>query len=193
MITQMFGYKGFNSDWSCKNFNYEIGKKYQMSDFEIELGHRGFHFCQFSHDVLIYYNQPNSKYAKIKASGRIILGLSSCVTSEITIIEEITKDQLLDCMDGFYQRIDGTKEWWQKGKLHRDSDLPAIEYADGQKEWLKNGQHHRLHQPSVICQNGAKLWHLNGQLHRNDGPAVEDYNGNCQWYQNGKLLQFILV
>lgn len=33
----------------------------------------------------------------------------------------------------------GTKEWWLKGKRHRE-DGPAKEYADSTKEWwvLKN-------------------------------------------------------
>ncbi len=30
---------------------------------------------------------------------------------------------------------DGTKKWRVKGKLHRDGDLPAVEYPDGTKEW----------------------------------------------------------
>ena len=30
---------------------------------------------------------------------------------------------------------DGNKEWWENGMLHRDGGLPAVEYANGSKEW----------------------------------------------------------
>ena len=30
--------------------------------------------------------------------------------------------------------------WYVNGKLHRDNGLPAIEYADGDKEWWVNGK-----------------------------------------------------
>lgn len=33
----------------------------------------------------------------------------------------------------------GDVEWRNsKGQLHRDGDLPAVEYADGTKEWYQN-------------------------------------------------------
>ena len=35
---------------------------------------------------------------------------------------------------------DGSKVWRLNGKLHRDNDLPAVEYADGSKEWWLNGK-----------------------------------------------------
>ena len=31
------------------------------------------------------------------------------------------------------------KIWYKNGKLHRDNDLPAIEYSNGDKVWCKNG------------------------------------------------------
>ena len=32
----------------------------------------------------------------------------------------------------------GAKFWYQYGKRHRENDLPAIEYAKGNKVWLQN-------------------------------------------------------
>ena len=56
----------------------------------------------------------------------------------------------------------GTKRWYNdKGKLHRENGLPAIEWANGDKEWF-----------------------LNGKLHRENGPAVESANGT----KNGGLM-----
>ena len=37
------GYKGFNADMTCRGFQYEPGKVYEM-DGEIAYGRRGVHF-----------------------------------------------------------------------------------------------------------------------------------------------------
>ena len=40
----MKGYKIFNSDWTCRGFQYEVGKTYEMKEDPI-CCERGFHFC----------------------------------------------------------------------------------------------------------------------------------------------------
>lgn len=37
----------------------------------------------------------------------------------------------------------GTKYYYKNGRIHRDKDLPAIEYSSGRKEYYKNGQRFR--------------------------------------------------
>jgi hypothetical protein len=37
----------------------------------------------------------------------------------------------------------GRKAWYINGKLHRDNDLPAVEWFNGPKEWYVNGLYHR--------------------------------------------------
>ena len=39
----MKGYKVFNSDWTCRGFQYEVGKTYE-EDVKPECCERGFHF-----------------------------------------------------------------------------------------------------------------------------------------------------
>jgi hypothetical protein len=79
---------------------------------------------------------------------------------------------------------DGTKMWYQDGKLHR-TDGPAVEYTDGGKFWYQNGKPHRTDGPAVEEPDGTKMWYLNDKLHRTAGPAVEDSGGTKEWYQNG--------
>ena len=88
---------------------------------------------------------------------------------------------------------EGNKHWYINHKpyrkLHRENDLPAIEYYNGDKEWWLNGLRHRENGlPAVKYNNGSKEWRLNGRLHReNDKPAVEWFNGDKGWYLNGQL------
>lgn len=82
---------------------------------------------------------------------------------------------------------DGTVRWYLNDKLHRDGDLPAIEYWNGDNEWYQHGKRHRDGiLPAIECTNGHKYWFRYGLLHRDgDLPATE--HGSIKlWYQNDK-------
>lgn len=104
---------------------------------------------------------------------------------------------------------DGTKEWYQYGKLHRE-DGPAIEYPYGGQEWWLsvrhrlggpaiensygeqwwvNGRLHREDGPAVVWSDGVREWYVNGKLHRENGPAREYSDGNNEWYNRGSRLR----
>ena len=180
----VIGYKAFNNDMTCENdFQYEVGKTYTMDD-EIELCKSGFHFCMVPFEVLDYYDKY-SKFAIIKASGKIIHDYDKSVCSCITIEKLISLDELCN-FNGKFVRINNTIEYYQNGKYHRDNG-PAIEYANGAKEWWKNGDLHREDGPAIERANGEKEWRKNGLLHREDGPAIEFANGDKEWYIKGYL------
>jgi hypothetical protein len=90
---------------------------------------------------------------------------------------------------------DGSTRWRVNGLLHREGDLPAIEYSDGSKEWWLNGLPHREGGPAVewvgsVCglNKGFAAWLSNGLLHREgDLPAMEYTDGGKRWYKNGLL------
>ena len=54
----MKGYKGFDKDLKCRDFQYEIGKDFETD--EAVLCKKGFHFCKNPHDVLAYYGAGNN-------------------------------------------------------------------------------------------------------------------------------------
>ena len=95
---EVIAYKGMNSDMSCRDFYYEIGKTYKTD--KAELCEWGFHACLNPRDVLDYYSQSiNSRYFKVKLSGEITEynGFDTNVAAtEITILEEITIDELIN-------------------------------------------------------------------------------------------------
>ena len=74
MIEKIKGYKVFNSDWTCRDFQYEVGKTFTHKG-EIGLCDSGFHFCKELKDCFSYYNfDSNNKVAEILAIGNTITG-----------------------------------------------------------------------------------------------------------------------
>lgn len=63
-------YKGFDKDMKCRNFQYEVGKEYEM-DGEIKCCKRGFHACKSPLEVWDYYDMLNSRFAEVEQSGKI--------------------------------------------------------------------------------------------------------------------------
>ena len=72
MIEQnkIIAYKGFNKDLKCRDFQYEVGKEYQM-DGEIKCCKRGFHACESPLEVWDHYDMINSRFAEVEQSGTI--------------------------------------------------------------------------------------------------------------------------
>ena len=65
---KIIGYKGFNKDWKCRDFQYEVGKEYEY-DGDIKLCDKGYHFCENPYDVLRYYSPGGGhKFAIVEAS-----------------------------------------------------------------------------------------------------------------------------
>ena len=97
MGNKVIAYKGFNSDLTCKGFQYKIGEKYSC-DEKIILCEKGFHACEEPLDVLLYYAKPDSRYCIVEQSGEIIRcehNNNKQVSSKIKIIKEIGLDGLV--------------------------------------------------------------------------------------------------
>jgi len=90
------GYKVFNSDWTCREFLYEVGATYEEYESPI-LCNRGFHFCEKAADCFRYYNfDPKNKVAEVLALGDVDTdGIKSC-TNKIQIVREIPWGELLE-------------------------------------------------------------------------------------------------
>ena len=63
-------YKGFDKDMKCRDFQYEVGKEYNM-DGEIKCCNRGFHACKSPLEVWDYYDMLNSRFAEVEQTGKI--------------------------------------------------------------------------------------------------------------------------
>ncbi len=89
------GYKVFNPDWTCRGFQYEVGKVYEL-DADPKCCERGFHFCENAADCFSYYNfDSKNKVAEVVALGAVATdGKKSC-TNKIQVVREIPWQELL--------------------------------------------------------------------------------------------------
>lgn len=102
---RIIGYKAFDPDFKCRGFQYEVGKTFEHEG-KIELSSEGFHFCHKDpFDVFEYYPLVHRKhglsprFAKVSAPKKDTIAErenKKCVTSKISIDEEITLDDLID-------------------------------------------------------------------------------------------------
>ena len=114
---EVIAYKGMNSDMSCRDFKYELGKSYKTD--KAELCNCGFHACLNPIDVLGYYSRKTkSRYFKVKLSGEIAkcgFDDTKVAATEITILEEISIKGLLNIA-----------EWWKNENV-----IDLLYFSDG--------------------------------------------------------------
>ena len=97
----MKGYKVFNPDWTCRGFQFEVGKIF-TEDAKPVCCDSGFHFCIKVADCFSYYSfNPDNKVAEVEAFGDIDINNdgSKCSTNKIHIIREITWQEVLDLVN----------------------------------------------------------------------------------------------
>ena len=87
------GFKGFNQDLTCRDFQYEIDKTYEYNG-EIELCSSGFHFCRKLQDVHQFYDLKISRICEIEADGKIDNDDIKSVCSRIRIVRELSREEV---------------------------------------------------------------------------------------------------
>ena len=61
-------YKGMDKDMKCREFQFEVGKKYE-AEGEISACSNGFHACEMPLDVFKYYEPARSRYFEVEQDG----------------------------------------------------------------------------------------------------------------------------
>lgn len=88
-------YKVFNPDWTCRNFQYQVGQTYEMEGPVIPC-ERGFHFCKNAADCFNHYAfKPENKVAEVIAHGTVKEEGDKCCTDKIEIVREISWQEVL--------------------------------------------------------------------------------------------------
>ena len=206
---EVIAYKGMNSDMSCRDFHYELGKTYKTD--KVELCQCGFHACLNPRDVLDYYSKyRKSRYFKVKLFGEIAKCDKSdtkVAATEITILEEINIDDIIKIT-----------EWWKNYNvldlLYYQEDVVIVQRADDKynyidangkiisDEWFYNV--YSFYYGLAKVQRGNGLWNFidaNGKIISdewfiyvdmfNDGLAkVQRTNGEwCNIDKTGKIIK----
>lgn len=112
------GYKGTDKDMKCRDYQFELGKQFDMSgDAKIEECQSGFHLCKELKDVFFYYRVgEGNRFFKVKALVRkkdfeenkrltswyLPIRSDKLVSKSIIFVEELTVDEILKVkLNGF--------------------------------------------------------------------------------------------
>ena len=94
-MSEVKGYKVFNPGWTCRGFQYEVGKIFE-EDVEPSCCNRGFHFCENAADCFSYYSfNSENKVAEVVALGEVDTDGEKSCTNKIQIVREIPWQELL--------------------------------------------------------------------------------------------------
>ena len=85
----IFAYKGFDKNFCCRGFQYEVGKKYHITG-NLEICKNGFHACKDLTNIFNYYPMENSRFAIVKLWGDVLYGDNKMCASDIEIVEELS-------------------------------------------------------------------------------------------------------
>jgi hypothetical protein len=94
-VSEVIAYKVFNEDWTCRGFQFEVGKSYHQKG-EITPCENGFHACEKLGNCFGYYDfDTKNKVAKVRLFGIVCSEGDKVCASDIEIIEELTWERVL--------------------------------------------------------------------------------------------------
>ena len=106
-------YKGFNADWTCRGFQFEVGKTYEHEG-DVRICGEGFHACENPMDVWRYYGPFDVKYAVVSLEGETdkeSKGDSKIAAGKITIEAELSAGEFVKkCVDWLISATKGASE-----------------------------------------------------------------------------------
>src|SRR5574344_798655 len=162
---KVIGYKGFQSDLTCRGFQYEIGKTFKH-DGDIKLCEAGFHFCKKIEKVANYYSiqDKDIRICEIEALGKVIEGNDKCVTDKIKIVRELTKDEMYELVNsgignrGFSNTGSGNTGDWNTG----DSNTGYWNTGDSNTGDSNTGDWNKTNRSTgVFCNEEPKMLMFN--------------------------------
>ena len=93
------GIKGFDHNLSCRGFQFEIGKTYEVKG-KVEACSNGFHSCPSDEEtsplaVFEYYPPAMSRYCEVQADGKTDRQGNKIASAKITVGVEITLHEMI--------------------------------------------------------------------------------------------------
>ena len=140
--SKIITYKGFDKDFKCRGFQYEVGNTYETDD-DIACCNRGFHACESPMEVFDYYDMLTSRFAEVEQSGKIDkeaastktcssrikikaeLKLADIINLGVEWLKEITSPSKIEANntsnDGYYAKIGSSGYYAKIGSSGQDS------------------------------------------------------------------------
>ena len=111
-------YKGFDPSLSCRGFQYEVGKEYEMNG-RIKCCERGFHACESPLEVFDHYGMLKSRFAEVEQLGTIDReeGSTKVCSSRIKIKAELKLADIINI------GVEWLKDITSPSKVKTDSSL----------------------------------------------------------------------
>ena len=85
----IFAYKGFDENFCCRDFQYEVDKEYHIIG-DLKICKNGFHACEDLMDTFSYYPMRNSRFAIVKLWGDVFYEDKKMCASNIEIVKELS-------------------------------------------------------------------------------------------------------
>jgi len=93
------GWKVFNSNLKCRDFQFEVGKRYKHKG-SIEMCASGFHFHENRSNLFNYYDfEESNRICEIIARGDVETGDDKSVTNDIEIVKELNWNEVLNLIN----------------------------------------------------------------------------------------------
>lgn len=121
-------YKGFDKNFQCMGFQYEVGKEYK-SGKTVKVCRSGFHACTNPLEVWDYYPVYNSRFAEVELGGGIDKerGNSKICSSEIKIKKELTLSDYIGLCVAWMNNL--TKVGNNSAKIGSSGDYAKIGFS----------------------------------------------------------------
>ena len=142
-------YKGFDKDFKCRGFQYEVGNTYETDD-DIACCNRGFHACESPMEVFDYYDMLTSRFAEVEQSGKIDkeaastktcssrikikaeLKLADIINLGVEWLKEITSPSKIEANntsnDGYYAQIGSSGDYAKIGSSGDSAKIGSSGY-----------------------------------------------------------------
>lgn len=91
----IFAFKGFDKNFCCRDFQYEVGKQYHITG-DLKICKNGFHACKDLTNTFNYYPMENSRFAIVKLWGDVLYGDDKMCASNIEIVEELSLKDIVE-------------------------------------------------------------------------------------------------
>ena len=185
---KVVAYKGFDKDWKCRDFQFEVGKTY-VHDGAVEHCKAGFHACEHPLDVFSYYEPNGGRFAVVELAGEMSRekdGDTKIAAGQITIKAELRLPQIIEAAVKYvFDRAKTTK----KGTNTQDSGAASatgdsgVAMASG-----KNGKAMAANGCAIFLVYRDENWNI---VHARAAIAGRDVKANT-WYalnENGQFAE----